>query len=42
MPLDDVYVKLFGEHITTAATGVPGALAYVQDRLNGLPAPSSC
>jgi hypothetical protein len=36
------YVKLPGEHITTAGTGVPGALAYVRDRLNGRPAPSSC
>jgi hypothetical protein len=36
------YVKIPGEHITTAGTGVPGALAYVNDRLNGRPAPSSC
>lgn len=36
------YVKLPGEHITTAGAGVPGALAYVQNRLNGRPAPSSC
>jgi hypothetical protein len=36
------YVKIPGEHITTAATGVPGALTYVQNRLNGRPAPSSC
>jgi hypothetical protein len=36
------YVKILGEHITTAGTGVPGALAYVQARLNGSPAPSSC
>jgi hypothetical protein len=36
------YVKILGEHITTAGTGVPGALAYVQGRLNGRPAPSSC
>jgi hypothetical protein len=36
------YVKIPGEHITTAGTGVPGALAYVQNRLNGKPAPSSC
>lgn len=36
------YVKIPGEHITTAGTGVPGALAYVQARLNGSPAPSSC
>ena len=36
------YVKIPGEHITTAGTGVPGALAYVQNRLNGRPAPSSC
>jgi hypothetical protein len=36
------YVKIPGEHITTAGTGVPGALAYVQARLNGKPAPSSC
>jgi len=36
------YVKLPGEHITTAVTGVPGALAYVQNRLNGRPVPSSC
>jgi len=36
------YVKIFGEHITTAGTGVPGALAYVHDRLRGKPAPSSC
>lgn len=36
------YVKIPGEHITTAVTGVPGALAYVNDRLNGRPAPSSC
>lgn len=36
------YVKIPGEHITTAATGVPGALTYVQSRLNGRPAPSSC
>lgn len=36
------YVKIPGEHITTAVTGVPGALAYLQDRLNGRPAPSNC
>lgn len=36
------YVKILGEHITTAGTGVPGALAYVKDRLAGKPAPSSC
>jgi hypothetical protein len=36
------YVKILGEHITTAGTGVPGALAYVTDRLNGRPAPSNC
>jgi hypothetical protein len=36
------YVKILGEHLTTAGTGVPGALAYVQGRLNGRPAPSSC
>jgi hypothetical protein len=36
------YVKIPGEHITTAGTGGPGALAYVNDRLNGRPAPSSC
>lgn len=36
------YVKILGEHITTAGTGVPGALAYVKDRLNGRPAPSNC
>jgi Secretory lipase len=36
------YVKIPGEHITTAGTGVPGALAYVNSRLNGRPAPSSC
>jgi hypothetical protein len=36
------YVKILGEHLTTAGTGVPGALAYVNDRLNGRPAPSSC
>jgi hypothetical protein len=36
------YVKIPGEHITTAVTGVPGALAYVNDRLNSRPAPSSC
>lgn len=42
MGADVQYVKLFGEHITTAVTGVPGALAYVQNRLNGQPVPSSC
>jgi hypothetical protein len=36
------YVRILGEHITTAGTGVPGALAYVNDRLNGEPAPSTC
>ena len=36
------YVKIPGEHITTAGTGVPGALAYVNNRMNGRPAPSSC
>lgn len=36
------YVKILGEHITTAGTGVPGALAYVNDRLRGKAAPSSC
>jgi secretory lipase len=36
------YVKIPGEHITTAATGVPGALAYVNARLAGLPVPSNC
>jgi hypothetical protein len=36
------YVKVPGEHITTAGTGVPGALTYVQNRLNGRPAPTTC
>jgi len=36
------YVKILGEHITTAGTGVPGALAYVNARLSGRPAPSNC
>lgn len=36
------YVKIFGEHITTAGTGVPGALAYLNARLAGKPAPSDC
>lgn len=36
------YVKIPGEHITTAGSGVPGALAYVNNRLAGRPAPSSC
>jgi hypothetical protein len=36
------YVKILGEHITTAGTGVPGALTYLQGRLNGRPAPSTC
>jgi len=36
------YVKIPGEHITTAGTGVPGALAYLQARLAGQPAPSTC
>lgn len=36
------YVKIPGEHITTAGTGVPGALAYVNNRLAGRPAPSTC
>jgi hypothetical protein len=36
------YVKILGEHFTTAGTGVPGALAYVQARLNGRPALSTC
>lgn len=36
------YVKILGEHITTAGTGVPGALAYLQARLEGQPAPSTC
>jgi hypothetical protein len=42
MGADVQYVKILGEHITTAGTGVPGALAYVKDRLAGKPAPSSC
>jgi hypothetical protein len=36
------YVKILGEHITTAGTGVPGALAYLNARLAGRPAPSDC
>jgi secretory lipase len=36
------YVKIPGEHGTTAVTGVPGALAYLQARLAGQPAPSNC
>jgi hypothetical protein len=36
------YVKILGEHITTAGTGVPGALAYLNARLAGRPAPSNC
>ena len=36
------YVKILGEHLTTAGTGVPGALAYVNDRLRGRPAPTNC
>jgi hypothetical protein len=36
------YKKIPGEHITTAGTGVPGALAYLKDRLAGRPAPSNC
>lgn len=36
------YVKILGEHLTTAETGVPGALAYVNARLAGRTAPSSC
>lgn len=36
------YKKILGEHITTAGTGVPGALAYLKDRFAGRPAPSNC
>jgi hypothetical protein len=36
------YVKILGEHITTAGTGVPGALTYIQGRLNGREAPTTC
>jgi hypothetical protein len=36
------YVKILGEHITTAGTGVPGALAYLNARLAGKSAPSDC
>lgn len=36
------YQKILGEHITTAGTGVPGALTYLTDRLAGKPAPSNC
>lgn len=36
------YVKILGEHITTAGTGVPGALAYLNARLAGRPASSNC
>lgn len=36
------YRKIFGEHITTAGTGVPGALAYLANRFAGKPAPSNC
>lgn len=31
-----------GDHVTVAVQGAPGALAYVNDRLAGKPAPSSC
>ncbi|HEX3604437.1 MAG TPA: lipase family protein [Candidatus Dormibacteraeota bacterium] len=33
---------LIGEHVTEAATGAPGAVAYLAGRFNGLTAPSSC
>ncbi|WP_020672081.1 lipase family protein [Amycolatopsis nigrescens] len=33
---------LLGEHVTIAVTGAPGALAYLNDRLAGVPAPSNC
>lgn len=36
------YQKIPGEHLSTAGTGVPGALAYLKDRLAGKPAPSNC
>lgn len=36
------YVKILGEHITTAGTGVPGALAYLNGRFAGRPVPSDC
>jgi hypothetical protein len=32
------YVKILSEHLTTAETGAPGALAFVNDRLAGHPA----
>lgn len=31
-----------GDHVTVAVQGAPGALAYVNDRLAGKPAPSTC
>jgi pimeloyl-ACP methyl ester carboxylesterase len=31
-----------GDHGSTIATGVPFALAYINDRLSGAPAPSTC
>ncbi|WP_158889154.1 lipase family protein [Amycolatopsis anabasis] len=36
------YRKEIGEHGSVAVTGAPGAMAYLNDRLSGKPAPSNC
>lgn len=37
-----VYRSVFGEHLTAALTGYPGALAWLDQRLQGVPAPNEC
>ena len=36
------YRAMFGEHFTTSVLGFPGAISWIDDRLQGLPAPSTC
>ncbi len=37
-----VYREVLGEHIIGLATGYPGAAAWVDQRLQGIPAPNEC
>lgn len=36
------YVKIPGEHVTTLATGFPGAVTWLAGRFAGKPAPTTC
>lgn len=36
------YTRTFNDHLLLAVTGFGKAFAYLQDRLDGRPAPSNC